>query len=83
MSAIKTVDSIIHLTLSFPFFLSYTEELLINNNDITGIVDESVCLVRNNTIPGGQLGVFHADCQPPPNGGEPQIQCSCCTACFV
>jgi len=59
------------------------EELLINNNDITGIVDESVCLIRNNTIPGGQLGVFHADCQPPPGGGEPQIQCSCCTACFV
>eukprot|EP00574_Skeletonema_japonicum_P006502 CAMPEP_0201737828 /NCGR_PEP_ID=MMETSP0593-20130828/43408_1 /ASSEMBLY_ACC=CAM_ASM_000672 /TAXON_ID=267983 /ORGANISM="Skeletonema japonicum, Strain CCMP2506" /LENGTH=639 /DNA_ID=CAMNT_0048231889 /DNA_START=12 /DNA_END=1931 /DNA_ORIENTATION=+ len=61
----------------------FLEELLINNNDITGVVDESVCLVRNNTIPGGQLGVFHADCQPPPNGGEPQIQCSCCTACFV
>lgn len=59
------------------------EELLLNNNDITGIVDESVCLIRNNTIPGGQLGVFHADCQPPPGGGEPQIQCSCCTACFV
>jgi len=61
----------------------FLEELLINNNDITGVVDESVCLVRNNTIPGGQLGVFHADCQPPPNGGQPQIQCSCCTACFV
>ena len=69
---------------SFLFLLPLQiEELLINNNDITGEVDESICLIRNNTIPGGQLGVLHADCKPPPGGGEPQIQCSCCTACFV
>ncbi|ACI64439.1 predicted protein [Thalassiosira pseudonana CCMP1335] len=67
--------------LSF-FLLRPTEELLINNNDMTGEVDESLCLIRNNTVPGGQLGVFHADCQPPASGGAPQILCTCCTACF-
>lgn len=61
----------------------FLEELLINNNDLTGVVDDSLCLIRNNTSPGGNLGVFHADCQPPDNGGAPQIQCACCTACFV
>jgi len=60
----------------------FLEELLLNNNDLTGSVDESLCLIRNNTVPGGQLGVFHADCQPSADGGAPQIQCSCCTACF-
>ena len=64
-------------------FLPIAEELLINNNDLTGVVDESYCLIRNNTVPGGNLGVFHADCQPSPDGQPPQIQCSCCTACFV
>jgi len=61
----------------------FLEELLINNNDFTGEVDESLCLIRNDTIPGGNLGVFHSDCQPPSGGGQPQILCSCCTACFV
>jgi len=61
----------------------FLEELLINNNEITGEVDESLCLIRNDTIPGGNLGVFHSDCQPPTGGGAPQIVCSCCTACFV
>ena len=59
------------------------EELLINNNDLTGQVDDSLCLIRNDTVPGGNLGVFHVDCQPPASGGAPQIVCSCCTACFV
>ena len=63
--------------------LHFVEELLLNSNDLTGVVDESLCLIRNDTIPGGNLGVFHADCQPSAGGGAPQIQCSCCTACFV
>eukprot|EP00571_Detonula_confervacea_P017318 CAMPEP_0172297450 /NCGR_PEP_ID=MMETSP1058-20130122/468_1 /TAXON_ID=83371 /ORGANISM="Detonula confervacea, Strain CCMP 353" /LENGTH=650 /DNA_ID=CAMNT_0013006605 /DNA_START=35 /DNA_END=1987 /DNA_ORIENTATION=- len=61
----------------------FLEELLVNNNDLTGEVDDSICLIRNDTVPGGNLGVFHSDCQPPPGGGVPQIICSCCTACFV
>lgn len=61
----------------------FLEEFLINNNDITGVVDNSLCLIRNDTVPGGQLGVFHADCQPPSIGGSPKVQCSCCSACFV
>ena len=73
-----------NVTVSDDSLLStLSEELLVQNNDLTGVVDESICLIRNNTIPGGNLGVFHADCQPPPDGGAPQIQCSCCTACFV
>ena len=72
---------LLHLIDSFLSTLS--EELLVQNNDLTGVVDESICLIRNNTIPGGNLGVFHSDCQPTDGGGAPQIQCSCCTACFV
>ncbi|KAL3817274.1 hypothetical protein ACHAXA_003195 [Cyclostephanos tholiformis] len=58
----------------------FLEELLVENNDLTGTVDESICRILNTT--GGNLGVLHADCQPPRGGGAPQIICNCCTACF-
>ena len=59
----------------------FLEELLLQNNDLTGAVDDSICRILNTTG-GGSLGVLHSDCQPPKGGGAPQIVCSCCTACF-
>jgi hypothetical protein len=63
-----------------PLDIHHTEELLVENNDLTGEVDESICRILNTT--GGNLGVLHSDCQPSKGGGAPQIICNCCTACF-
>ena len=82
-SLLSSMISNPHTLLALETYTHTTEELLLNNNDLTGVVDDSYCLIRNNTVPGGNLGVFHADCQPSPDGGPPQIVCSCCTACFV
>mmetsp|Transcript_3123 Transcript_3123/g.6909 ORF Transcript_3123/g.6909 Transcript_3123/m.6909 type:complete len:81 (-) Transcript_3123:202-444(-) len=72
------------LLLQTLIYVCNSEELIINNNEMTGEVDDSLCIIRNDIIPGGNLGEFHADCQPSfRSGAPPQIVCSCCTACYV
>ncbi|KAL3783278.1 hypothetical protein ACHAW5_010270 [Stephanodiscus triporus] len=58
----------------------FLEELLLQNNELTGAVDVSLCRILNTT--GGNLGRLDADCQPPAGGGPPQITCNCCTTCY-
>ena len=55
---------------------------MIHNNDITGVVDDSLCAIRNDAMPPGALWRFYADCAIPASGGSPQIECSCCTNCY-
>ena len=59
-----------------------TGELIIHNNNITGVVDDSLCTIRTNAAPPGELYWFEADCAIPASGGLPEIECSCCTDCY-
>jgi len=55
-------------------------ELLIQNNQFTGSVPESICKLRNNAT-GAILEDLWADC----GGAVPQLQCTfptCCNRCF-
>lgn len=40
---------------------------------------DSICALRT---PEGNLEDLWADCEAPPNGLDPQIECDCCTQCF-
>ena len=53
--------------------LQQLTEFLIQNNDIGGIMPDSICELRE-----GALEDLWADCAPP----DPEIECDCCTFCF-
>jgi len=57
------------------------EELLLSFNDLTGTMPSSICALRNNSMPPGNLVSLHADCVIPPD--PPEIICTagCCTQC--
>lgn len=59
-----------------PGELTELNEFLLQNNEITGIMPDSVCSLRDDTI--GSLDDLWADCASTP----PEIQCDCCTRCF-
>jgi hypothetical protein len=46
-------------------------------NALTGEMPEEVCALRNNTSPGGVLGVLVTDC----SGNPPEVDCPCCSSC--
>ena len=56
-----------------------TETLAIEMNDITGAVDDSLCHVFEGKSKTEYT--FISDCEPPLDGGNPQVLCECCTAC--
>ncbi len=46
-------------------------------NDLTGVMPDEVCALRNNTVPPGVLGVLVTDCA----GDPPEVVCPCCSTC--
>jgi hypothetical protein len=51
----------------------------LHETDFVGAMPDSVCALR--TTNGGLLSSLIADCDSPPGGGPPQIECDCCSDC--
>ena len=50
-------------------------ELLLHENELTGIMPASICAIR---FGGGMLDDLWTDCL----GVDPEVECDCCTQCF-
>lgn len=50
-------------------------EFLLQDNDLTGTMPESICALR---APAGMLEDLWADCD---NASGPEVTCPCCTQC--
>ena len=55
-------------------FDNATEKLRVYWNDIQGTAPEEICALMEY-----KLTDFTADC----SGDEPQLECTCCTQCYV
>ena len=68
-----------HLTSIFRLAttLLHTGIAFLSVNALTGEMPEEVCALRNNTSPGGVLGVLVTDC----SGNPPEVDCPCCSSC--
>lgn len=49
----------------------------LSDNDLTGVMPEEVCALRNNSATPGDLGVLVTDCA----GNPPKVNCPCCSSC--
>ena len=61
-----------------PGQLDVLTEFLLENNDITGVMPSSICALRGREE-DNDLARLTADC----GGDPPQIECDCCTDCWI